>query len=279
MAFCAGTSFAMGPNGVGTSKSFHGPMGLQLYSLRTIFATNVDVGLKTAKDMGFVEIEVSGTYNMTPEKYVETLKAAGLKPVSGLWDYNEFAKNLDGMVRLAKALGVKYAGTAYIPHQGAFSEKVCREAAAVFNKAGEALAKEGITFVFHNHGYEFVPFEDGTLMDLLIKETKPEFVSFEMDTMWVVFPGQDPVALLKKYPGRWALMHVKDLRKGVKTGSLRAWTEETNDVSIGTGQINFPALMRAAQEEGVKHYFIEDESPAPCKQIPNSLKYLETLSW
>ena len=84
----------------------------------------------------------------------------------------------------------------------------------MFNRAGEALAKHGIKFYYHNHGYEFEPHGDGTLFDLLIKETKPEFVSFQMDVMWTVFPGQDPVKLMEKYGNRWALMHVKDLKKG-----------------------------------------------------------------
>jgi sugar phosphate isomerase/epimerase len=272
------SALAAGPNGVGTSTTYHGPVGLQLYSLRTTFATNVDAGFKGAKDMGFVEVELASTYNLSLEQLGEKFKANGLKPVSGLYDYNQFDKDLGSIIKQAKAFGLKYVGTAYIPHDGEFTEKACRETAAYFNRVGEALAKEGITFVYHNHGFEFVPYKDGTLMDLLIQETNPKYVSFEIDIMWAYFPAQDPAKLLKKYPGRWALMHIKDLRKGVATGSLRGWTEETNDVPIGSGQLNIPAIMRAAQEVGVKHYFIEDESPSPFQQIPQSLHYLESLS-
>lgn len=279
MVLAAGAVNGQNKGGVGTSKSFHGPMGLQLYSLRTTFATNVAQGLKMAHDFGFVEVELAGTYNLSPEQFREQLKSNGLKPISGLWDYNMFANDLDTVVGLAKAMGVQYAGCAWIPHDGAFTEKGCREAAAVFNRAGEALAKHGIRFVYHNHGYEFQPYKNGTLMDLLIGETNPKYVSFEMDILWTHFPAQDPVALLKKYPGRWPLMHVKDLRKGVATGALTGSTDVTNDVSIGSGQLAMPAIMRAAQETGVKHYFIEDESPIPTQQIPQSLKYLESLSW
>lgn len=277
-ALSTATTFAAGPNGVGTSKTYHGPVGLQLYSLRATFATNVDAGLKGAHDLGFVEVELAGAYNLPAEQLAEKLKSNGLKPVSGLYDYNQFDKDLAGIIKQAKTFGLKYVGTAYIPHEGEFTEKTCRDAAAFFNRVGEALAKEGITFVFHNHGYEFVPYKDGTLMDLLIQETKPEFVSYEIDIMWAFFPAQDPAKLMKKHPGRWALMHVKDLRKGVATGSLRGWTEETNDVPIGSGQLDMPAIMRAAQEVGVKHFFIEDESPVPFQQIPQSLRYLESLS-
>jgi sugar phosphate isomerase/epimerase len=113
----------------------------------------------------------------------------------------------------------------------------------------------------------------------LVAETKPEFVSFEMDIFWTVHPGQDPVKLLQKYPNRWVLMHVKDMRKGTKTGLLTGSEDVRNDVPLGSGQIDLPATLRAAQQVGVKHFFIEDESPISTQQIPQSLRYLESLAW
>src|SRR5260370_21729207 len=100
-----------------------------------------------------------------------------------------------------------------------------------------------------------------------------------MDIFWIVFPGQDPVKLLEKYPGRWELMHLKDMRKGTPTGSLSGGTAVTNDVALGTGQIDLPATLKAAQKVGVKCYFIEDESPSSETQIPHSLKYLVEQQW
>ena len=120
---------------------------------------------------------------------------------------------------------------------------------------------------------------DGTLLDLLMKETKPGVVYFEMDVMWVVFPGQDPTKLMEKHAGRWALMHIKDLKKGVPTGSLSGGTDNKNGVVIDTGQTDWPALLRASQKAGVKHYFIEDEAPTVLEQIPQSLKYLEQIKF
>ena len=107
-----------------------------------------------------------------------------------------------------------------------------------------------------------------------MKETDPKHVSFEMDVLWVVFPGQDPLQWLRKYPGRWELMHLKDLKKGVKTGDLSGKTDVTNDVPLGTGQMYWPAILKAAKESGVKYYFIEDESPTVVEQIPQTLKFL-----
>ena len=100
-----------------------------------------------------------------------------------------------------------------------------------------------------------------------------------MDVLWAVFPGQDPAKLLEKYPNRWLLFHLKDLKKGVPTGSLSGSTELTNDVPLGTGQVNWPALFKASQKAGVKYYFIEDESPTVVDQIPQSLLFLEQLEF
>lgn len=262
---------------VGTSARFAGPVGLQLYSLRGIFTQSPARGLKQTQDFGFRIVETAGTYNLPPERFKAMLAEHGLKPVSGHFPYDRWKSEPDKVIAEAKTLGLEYAGCAWITHQAPFSEATAREAAAVFNRAGELAAKEGIRVFYHAHGFEFQPHGSGTLMDLLMTETNPQQVSFEMDVLWVVFPGQDPVQWLKKYPGRWALMHLKDLRKGVKTGELTGKTDVANDVPLGTGQMNWPAILKAAQESGVKYYFIEDESPSVAEQIPQSLRYLQSV--
>jgi sugar phosphate isomerase/epimerase len=129
------------------------------------------------------------------------------------------------------------------------------------------------------HGYEFQPYGRGTLLDLLVLETNPKFVNYEMDIFWIVFPGQDPVKLLAKYPRRWQLMHLKDMKKGTVTGALTGHSEVTNDAALGKGQMDMTAILRAARKAGVKWYFIEDESPWSEGQIPESLRYLEQVNW
>lgn len=274
----AATAFFPLQAAVGTSGSFKGPVGLQLYSLRDQFKTDVPGTLDKVKQFGFVEVELAGTYGMSNEKFLGELAARGLKAVSGHFDYNLWKSNPDAAAKEAKALGLKFAGCAWIPHDGPFSEKQCREAIAVFNRAGEATAKVGIKFFYHTHGYEFQPHGSGTLFDLLMGETKPELVSYQMDVFWIHHPGQDAVKLLEKYGKRWELMHVKDMRKGLK-GDLSGGTDVKNDVAIGSGQIPIAAVLKAAQKIGVKHYTIEDESPSVVEQIPQSLRYLESLKW
>lgn len=249
--------------------------GLQLYSLRSQFSLRgVPWTLDRVKEFGIHEVELAGTYNLTPEQFKAELEQRGLKAVSSHFPYGRYKNDLANVVKEAKALGLKYAGCAWIDHKDSFDEAECRDAIAVFNQAGEALAKEGITMFYHAHGFEFEPYGDGTLFDLFMKETKPEFVSMQMDVLWIVFPGQDPVKLLEKYSGRWKLMHLKDLKKGVATGFLTGKTDVTNDVTLGTGQMNWEAIFAAARKHGIQHYFIEDESPTSTEQIPSSLQFL-----
>jgi sugar phosphate isomerase/epimerase len=251
--------------------------GLQLYSLRSQTALRgVPWVLDRVKEFGITELELAGTGNLTAEQFKAEVDKRGLKAVSSHFPYARYKNDLAGVVKDAKALGIKFAGCAWIDHKDAFDEAECRDAIAVFNKAGEALAKEGITFFYHAHGYEFEPHGSGTLLDLLITETKPEHVSYQMDVLWIVFPGQDPVKLLEKYGSRWKLMHLKDLKKGVATGSLSGKTDLTNDVTLGSGQTDWPAVIAAAKKVGVQHYFIEDESPTSMEQIPLSVAFMKT---
>ncbi len=265
---------------VGAGKSFKGPTGLQLYSLRDMQKKEgVTATLDKVKAFGFKYVEVADYGGLSPADFRKQLDQRGLAPIGRHYPYAQLRDDIGAVIRDAKALGIPYVGCAWIGHKPPFSEQVCREAAAVFNKAGAALAQEGIKFYYHNHGYEFVPHGDGTLFDLLVGQTDPKTVFFQMDVLWTVLPGQDPAKLLEKYPDRWLLLHLKDLKKGVPTGNLSAHTDLTNDVALGSGQVNWPALFTASQKIGIKYYFIEDESPTAVQQIPQSLKFLESVEW
>src|SRR6266581_5603090 len=263
----------------GTGPGFKGPIGLQLYSLRDQFKKDVPGTLDEVKKWGIKYVELAGTYDMPPKQFKAELDKRGLVPISAHFPYEKYRDDIESIATEAKALGLKYAGCAWIPHEGDFTEKTCREAIAVFNRAGEALAKHGLKFFYHTHGYEFQPHGQGTLFDLLVAGTKPEFVRFEMDVFWIVHPGQDPVKLLEKYGRRFELMHVKDMKKGTPTGLLTGSSDVSNDVALGTGRMDWPAILSAAKRAGVKQYFIEDESPTAAEQIPQSLRFLEQVKW
>jgi sugar phosphate isomerase/epimerase len=152
--------------------------------------------------------------------------------------------------------------------------------AAEFNRYGAALKAAGLRFGYHPHGFEFTATKAGhgeVVFDVLARETKADLVCFEMDVFWAAHGGQDPVKLLKKYPDRWVALHVKDMRKGTVTGLSTGSAAPTDNVAVGQGQLDWPAILRTAQEIGIRHYFIEDETPTPMQCIPDSLKYVRGL--
>jgi len=257
-------------------KPFKGAIGLQLYSLRDQFKTDIPGTLDKVRDLGIKYVELAGTYGMPPAKFKQELDARGLKAISGHFSYEQCRDHIDQVIAESRLFGLEYAGCAWIPHQDPFDEKTTREAAAVFNRAGEALSQAGIKFFYHTHGYEFVPFQNGTLLDLLMAETNPKYVHFQMDVYWVVNPGHDPVKLFEKYGKRFELMHIKDMKQGTPL-SLTGHSDVTNNVALGKGVIDWPNVLRAAKAAGVKWYFIEDESPSALTQIPESMQYLKTL--
>jgi sugar phosphate isomerase/epimerase len=264
---------------VGTGPSFKGPLGLQLYSFRDQFAKDVPGTLDKIRDLGFKDVELAGTYKLKPEEFKQQLDAHGLRAVSAHFPYERFKNDLDGVIREAKIFGVQYVGCAWVAHKDPFDEKTCREAIVVFNTAGDALAKEGIKFFSHTHGYEFQPYGDGTLFDLMMAETRPDLVNYEMDIFWIVHAGQDPVKMFEKYGNRFKLTHLKGMKDSTPTGLLTGKSDVTNDVSLGQGKIDLSAVLQAAQKAGVEWNFIEDESPLVEQQIPQSLRYLEQVKW
>ena len=273
-------SVAFAADSVGTSKSFHGPVGLQTYSLRNQIQKDGAVAMDYIKEQGFKEVEIGleGHYGMTREAMRDTLKNLGLTPIAAHAGQGFLLDNTDKAIEEAKFFGLKYVGVAWASHNGPLDEKQTLKIADEFNTIGKRLKEAGIQFFYHNHGFEFQPYKDGTLFDLLVEKTDPDNVKFEMDILWTIHPGQDPVKLLKKYPNRWVLMHLKDLEKGVE-GNLSGGVDTKHDVALGSGQADYPAILKAAQEIGIKHYFIEDESPRVLQQIPQSLRYLESVEF
>jgi sugar phosphate isomerase/epimerase len=264
-------------NSFGQKKPVYtSPIGMQAYTFRGSWDKGIEATLDTIKSLGVTEMEGGPIKGMATEELRKQLDKRGIKMVSIGADYKAISESTAETIKNCKILGASYVMVPWIPHKGAFDLATAKQAVADFNKVGKELKEAGITFTYHNHGYEFEPYEDGTLFDYLVKNTNPEYVSFEMDILWTAFPGQDPAKLLLKYPGRWKLMHLKDLKKGV-VGNLSGGTPTTNDVALGTGSIDIPAILKAAKKVGVKHYFIEDESPSYLKQIPVTVAYIKGI--
>jgi len=252
------------------------PLGVQTYTFRRSIGTDPAKVLDTIKAMGFKEIEGGGG-RMHPSEFRKLCDERGISIPSTGAGYEELVNKIDSVVWKAKLLGAKYVMCAWIPHQNnVLTFENAKKAVEDFNKAGKILKENGLTLCYHAHGYEFQPYEDGTLLDYIFKNTDPDYVSFQMDIFWIEFGGGDPVALLKKYGNRWKMMHIKDMRRGTKK-DLTGLTSVENDVALSTGELDLPAILKEAKRVGIKHYFIEDESSSYATQVPQSIAYLKNL--
>ena len=252
-------------------------IGLQLYSLRNEFKTEVPGTLAKVNEWGIKEVEGGGTYGLSMEEFQKLLTKNKLKVVSVGAEYDVLKNNPQAAIDNAKAFGAKYVVCFWIPHNGdEFTFDNIKDATDVFSKAGKLMQENGLSLCYHPHGYEFRPYENGTLFDYLVKNTDPKYFNFEMDVFWIKHPGQDPVALLEKYPKRFLLMHLKDRKPGTP-GNQNGHADVESNVVLGSGDVGIDKIMAAAKKAGVKHYFIEDESSHSVEQIPQSLAYLKSL--
>ena len=251
--------------------------GVVSYTYRAFFEMDVPSTLNMICYVGFKDIEFSNLFGKNASEMKALLDKRGLTCSSYGVSYDDLVNKTDEVARDAQTLGAQYVRVAGIPHKSVISPAEMQKAIVDFNACGKILKeKYGLTFVYHNHGFEFEPYNDGTLYDLLVLQTNPQYVSFELDIFWAFYPGQDPVGLLKKYGSRYKLMHLKDFKKGVK-GGLSASAQPDDNVILGTGQINIPAVLKAAKQAGVQHYYIEDESNNVIVQVPESIAYLRKL--
>lgn len=252
--------------------------GMVSYTYREHFKRDVPGTLDTIKALGIRDMEFSNLFGQTAAELRQLLDARGMVCSSFGVSYDDLMHKPAEVAANAKTLGAKFVRIAWLPNRQPFTLEFAEQTAAEFNRIGKQLRERyGLTFCYHNHGFEFVPHGNGTLFDVLMAKTNPQDVSFELDILWAHHPGADPAALLDKYGSRFKLMHLKDLKKGVK-GDLSGKTPVANDVALGTGQLDIPAILKAAKRAGVQHYYIEDESPNIATQVPQSIAYLKSLA-
>jgi sugar phosphate isomerase/epimerase len=256
---------------------FPNKFGLEIYSLRREAAKDLPAALALIRKFGIVDVELGDFYGRTAKEVRHLLDNAGLKASSMMSPHARLKGDIQSVVRDALALGVEHVVCSTIPHLKHITAQDCDQAVEDFNHWGKILADSKLGLCYHTHGVEFGPSPDGTLFDTLVKRTDPRYANYEMDIFWIVFAHQDPVKLLHKYPGRFPLMHVKDIRKDTPLGGSPGDVLEEASVILGQGLVDVPAALRAAEATGTKHYYIEDEAVNAAEQIPRSLQYLEKI--
>ncbi|MDA9089742.1 sugar phosphate isomerase/epimerase family protein [Maribacter arcticus] len=250
-------------------------VGLQLYSLRDQFKVDVSNTLGLIEEWGITNIEGGGTYDMPMEDFKTLLAEHNLNMVSVGAQFGDLENDIDKVVKNAKAFGATYVMCAWVPHDdNKWDLEETQHATDVFNKAGKILKKNGLTLAYHAHGYEFRPYKNATLFDYMAEHAKD--FSFELDVFWAQHGGADPLALMKKYPKKFVLLHLKDMQKGI-VGNNTGHEEDDTNVVLGTGQVDISGIVAEAKKLGIKYMFIEDESSDVVSQVPKSLEYLSQL--
>jgi len=251
------------------------PLGLQLWSLRNELQKDLPGTLKQIRGWGLEEVESAGFYGGTAETLHAALKAAGLRCRSMHRGFDELTKDFGAALKDAETVGATTITNPYLPHESrpfASRDEILR-AAESFRKWAEQAKAAGKRFAYHTHSQEFGPAPEGTLFDVLVKESGPD-VGFEFDIFWIVFAGADPVTLMKKLPGRVWFTHLKDMAKGTERGTRPG--PESN-VVLGTGTIDVAGVVAAGKEAGVEINYIEDESADPVGHIPESVAWYKAL--
>ncbi len=286
-AAVAGAALAGGPAarvaraaGAKLPAGLAGTIGLQLYSVRQRLPKDLPGTLARVRRMGFSEVEVPAFHGILPVGGAELAKAlakAGLSCRSYMTGFEELERDLPKVVSEAETTGARYVVCPWIPHEKRFTNADCARAIDLFPRWGKACREAGLVFAYHVHGFEFEPSAEGTLMDTLIKGTPKDLVAFEADVFWIRRGGCDPVALFERHPGRFPLLHLKDIAKGEEICKPNGHAPDEASVPLGAGMIDWPRVLRAAEKAGAKAYFVEDEHPEAERQIQQSLRYLRGL--
>ena len=255
------------PESVAAAVRSPQPIGLQLYTLRDLVERNLEYTLRQVAGIGYREVELAGLFDREPKKVASTLKKTGLTAPSSHISLDRLRTGLQSVVDEAQMLGNAYV---VCPSVDASLQKDAdgwRRAAADLNRAGDALQRVGLRLAYHNHDNEFHPVPSGEIgYDILLAECDPKLVKMELDLYWITKAGRDPLEYFAKWPGRFPLVHVKDM---AGNGAMTA---------VGEGRIDWPRIFAKRREAGVEHYFVEYDNPrSPIEDIKVSYDYLMKL--
>ncbi len=256
-----------------------GPIGLQLYTVRDLYAKDPLGTLKQVAAAGYKEVELAGFLppHLPAAKIKDNLRQAGLKAVGGHYPLPKAADDWKQWVDRAHALGLSYTGTSNTESLTADGWKAL---ASLFNQCGKLSQPAGIQFTYHNHIREFERQGSTNGYTILLTECDPALVKMEMDIFWITYSGQDPLVWFRRFPGRFPLLHIKDLKRGVTVNSDAFPGPGSNPFApVGQGRIDWVRVFEHVKQAGAKHIFVEQDrcDGSPIEAIRTSYKYLRNL--
>jgi sugar phosphate isomerase/epimerase len=244
-------------------------VGVQLYTIRDALTTDLDGSLARVAAIGYREVELAGYRSHTVREFRAALDRHGLSAPSSHIAIERVRDELPKVLDEAHELGHSFVICPNIPDEKEGLDGY-RRAADVLNHAGEIARRSGIGIGYHNHGTELVPVGGVRPYDVMLDRTEPALVTMEMDIFWLVLGGGDPLAYFRKYPGRFRMVHVKDM------GGTPARTM----MDVGKGVIDWREIFAQSRVAGIEHYFVEhDEARDPFASIAASHAYLSKLEF
>jgi len=257
-------------------------IGVQLYTVRDLMKEDFDGTIAKVAQVGYKEVEFAGYFGHTAQQVKDILQKNGLTAPSTHVQYDELDEKFPSVIEFSKTVGMDYIICPWIPEELRKSPDIWKHASDKFNKCGEQTKKAGMQFGYHNHWFEFLPTNGKLPYDELLKDCDPNLVKMEMDLCWAVAAGADPVKYFEKYPGRFPLVHVKDLKTKPKitSGGAQNYGDTVDLTEVGSGIIDWKRIFAHSQQAGIKHYIVEHDHPKqPIESITKSYQYLENLRW
>jgi sugar phosphate isomerase/epimerase len=256
-------------------------VGVQLYTVRSEMKQDFEGKLAKVAAIGYREVEFAGYEGHSAKQVRSMLDRHGLKGPSAHVDYKSLGEKWPSLLEDAYVVGHQYLVNPYIDDEVRQKPDGWKRAAETFNRAGAASQKAGIQFAYHNHWFEFTSVNGKLPYDILLQECDPKLVQMEMDLCWIKVGGQDPLKYFNRYPGRFPLVHVKDLTAMPKvdaSGGQNFGDSLPEMTEVGSGIIDWEKIFSHSEEAGIKHYFVEHDHPkAPFESIRTSYQYLAKL--
>jgi sugar phosphate isomerase/epimerase len=251
-------------------------IGLQLYTVRGLMQQDFAGTLEAVARIGYREVEFAGYFDRSPEQVRRVLEHNGLVAPAAHVPFEALESDWDATLHIASLIGHQYLVCAWIPEERRRTLADWRGIAQIVNRAGAAARAAGVQLAYHNHSYEFVPLGGQIPYDVFTAATDPDLVRLELDLFWITFGGGDPLVYFARYPGRFPLVHVKDMMPKPSPDVA----PERVMADVGKGRIDWRRIFAHAGQAGIRHYFVEhDDPPDPLASIRASFEYLRALEF
>jgi sugar phosphate isomerase/epimerase len=248
-----------------------GDLGIILGWMRPAFEADYLGTLQQIAETGYRYVEFGGHFGPSREAFLSALRDLNLRPIAGGGNMERLKSDLPSVIEDCHETGKEYV-VCYWPwtHSGNEIDGLdeLMRISDDFNVIGSRCRENGLRFAFHNHDHEFRTVEDRIPYDVFLENTDPDLVTMQIDLYWIIKGGGDPHDYFDRYPGRFDLVHVKDMAPG----------PEQDFAAPGHGIIDFPSIFARADQAGFKYYIVEhDAAPDPLWTMREGYRYLSNL--